>query len=180
MKIFFRLFLVCTLVLSILAEDVILPCEFSHKSFYGYTCTINSVNVPENANIIGISGTHLVGYGNENVKHVNFESSALKNFPQILLNTFNNLEYLYANSVSMSNLDRLANCSRLLDLNLQNNWLETIKNSTFEDCGNLEIVWLSWNRLTHLEVNAFKGLERLSSLHLSKTKNLNFEFSSEC
>lgn len=158
--------------MSIHSEEVILPCEFSHLSYYGYTCSIKSVKGSENTNVIGISGTHLVGYGNENVTRVDFESSTLANFPQIVFDTFNNLKHLHAIGVSMTNLNRLANCSKLTDLDLGGNRFQTMKNSTFEECGNLVSIGLHENRLTRLEPDTFKGLTELAFLNLSNTLNL--------
>lgn len=174
---YFRFLLVIsTFVLCIRSEDVVLPCEFSILPFHRYTCTIKSVNISEDTKIIGVNGTHLAGYGNENVTRVDIESSSLKTFPQIVLDTFNNIKYLNAESVSMKNLDRLANCSKLINLYLEYNLLQTIKNSTFENCRNLDDVQLDWNNITHIEPDAFKGLTELTFLLLSKTENFRLSF----
>lgn len=162
------------------AVNVVLPCTFS-QSYSQYICTIKSANVLENVNVIRISGTHLAGYGNENVTQVEFQKSKLKKLPQILFDTFSNLEMMVAYSVSMTDLDGFANCSRLKDLRLQGNLIETIKNSTFEECGNLENIVLFANRLTHLELDAFEGLNKLSSLSLCNNENfLSAPQSSNC
>lgn len=120
---------------------------------------------------VGVSGRHLAGNRNVHVTAVTFSfGSNIHTFPQILFDEFPNLQHMTASRINLRNIEPLKNCSSLNTTSLIDNPLQVLKDSTFEECVNLQSISLPQNQIFRIETGAFRGLTRLNSLSLGNKK----------
>lgn len=144
---------------------MVLNCNFWQGS--GYTCQISGTHLTEQSNVIGISGNHSTGRGNDDVIQVEIYDSTVHTLPQILFNEFKNLIEIWSREPSIiSKMDPLRNCSSLRFLMISADRFQTLRNSTFEECRNLNLFTLFNSHISLIEPDAFRGLTKLTSLRL--------------
>lgn len=166
---------VIAIILSSLPSIVALStvnCDFE-KIASTYVCNPASVNpiVKENQDI-QVNGTHLSGLGNEDVSYVRFNSPlTLQYVPTKLFEIFENIEIFGLQNVNLMTLTSQAfsNCYKLKSLHIDGNKkLTEIPAGFAEDCGNVENLYMPGNAIKTIDKEAFKGLQNLNYLVLTK------------
>lgn len=144
-------------------------CNYYEHPLFGYGCEVASLEFFA-GDLLQITGNHNSGKNNENVAFVEILNSTVEVIPQQFFLSFPNLNRFYAQSVSLSTLNRLLNCQSLKLLFLSGNNLEMISSDTFADCGNLEVLHLQNNHINNVERWAFRNLDKLQVLLLSSNQ----------
>lgn len=144
-------------------------CNFYEHPVFGYGCEIADLEFRA-GDILSVAGNHNSGKDNDNVAFVEIVNSTVEVIPQELFLNFPILDRLYAQSVSLSTLNRLRNCATLRFLFLSGNFLEVVAADTFADCLNLETLQLQNNQLNSIDRWAFRNLDRLRVLSLSNNQ----------
>lgn len=160
------IYLISNYFLCIESENVVLNCIF-YESNRGYACDVDRLYTTEQSNVIGIRGNHMPGRRNDDVIFVKIINSDIHTFPQILLNEFQNLNKFWGWVTSyIRNIERLRNCSSLSSLLMWNDGFQTLKNSLFEECRNLNELIIEKSQISFIELDAFRGLSKLTRLWL--------------
>lgn len=170
---FFLLFLLFSPTFSINVT-----CEFSLEEFRFigeiHVCTsdtlveINS----KNTEISFLNSTEPPFFANSQVQGVKFEVHQMKFFPQSITKTFPNLIAIYINDGILSEIHQsdLQPFPQLRYLDLFENHLEVIEADLFKFNQNLELIWLSNNRIRLVDPNVFNHLTKLSFLYMMENE----------
>lgn len=180
------------LVLSVVkAQNVNLDCLFDFWPDEIYTCYLNDVAVADNENLsITIGGFHWGQRGNADVLRVLISNSSIPFIITQLFTTFPNLRilgisndrafnririgdftdansltnFVVTSSLQLTNIGAnvFRGASRLNDIALQQNNIDTIHEAAFEGCDQLLQLYLDHNLIRNLPENVFRSLTRLS------------------
>lgn len=169
MKFLLNLFTLLLITSSTHSSDVSITCIFSLEDFKSigeiYTCEADKVIQIDEKNT-EISFTTLSG--NDKVKALKFETHLMKFFPQGITKTFSNLLAIYMNDGVLSEIHQadLQPFPQLRYLDLFENQLEVIEADLFKFNEHLEVIWLSNNRIEHINPKVFDHLTKLNFLYL--------------
>ncbi|XP_050296356.1 chaoptin-like isoform X2 [Anthonomus grandis grandis] len=110
----------------------------------------------------------------DNLKHLFLDHN---NLHEIKSNSFDSLlELSYLNLESNkieaipATLFKSGIHSKLGNVVLSNNELNTLETGTFQHLENLEVVWLTGNKIRHLEIESFSNLSALNAVFLSNNE----------
>lgn len=136
-------------------------------SFYECEATTSVINTVSDANITGINGVHLPGRGNDDLSSIYmYRSKPIRHFPQNLEKFFKNLQII---AIVMVNLQAVRQSDlkvfpRLRVLYLDSNEIEVLEKDLLAFNKRLEFVNFSNNRIMHVDVSVFRGLNILKTL----------------
>lgn len=154
-----------------------ISCSFS-LIVTTYTCSmaINNLNYD---NFPEITGVHTEpGKDNSHVAKVQPAGySSTQIFPRIICKTFVNLKEIDFESVGLKELTgySFADCTKLTNLNMKNNLIFSIQDTTFSHTSSLLQIDLSNNRIPRLTRGTFNQTASLQDLNLSKNLGLQAE-----
>lgn len=125
------------------AQVVTISCNFRQSGAdYPYTCDLTLINPNGLDNFDNIQGDHLESRGNDDVTLVNAYNQNSPIVPSIICRQFPNLRTLY-----------LSNCN-----------IQTINETAFAGCANLEQIMLSFNGITEIPAFTFRNSPNLEFL----------------
>lgn len=163
-------------MLKLLCAILLLPfavqaarCNYYDHPIFGYGCEVADLEFMAGDELV-ITGNHIPGKSNANVLFVEILNSTVEVVPQQYFISFPILNRFYAQSVSLSTLNRMRNCETLRFLFLSGNNLEVISADTFADCANLEVLHLQNNNINNIERWAFRNLDSLEVLLLTNNQ----------
>ncbi|KAL7043562.1 hypothetical protein ACKWTF_001572 [Chironomus riparius] len=135
------LFLVFIILMNFhTACSQILACGYRNDSSHGYTCDLLLYNPTGAYNFSRISGTHLPGKTNEDVRTIlRISDSNSTNVPSIICDAFKNAIWIELNTMGIEYFDEntFQNCKKLEHLNLNYNKITKIDEKSFNE--NLEL-----------------------------------------
>jgi len=166
----FRLFLQIILITaSSRADDVKGNCNY-YMLHGNYRCSFSAENSSNEEDIKTIEGTHLEGYGDDNVVRLqradgDWETSIV---PQILCQKFTNLRDFDLSFVGLETMteNSFANCLKLAEIYATNNKLTEITSRMFAANVKLHRLILFENQIERIEANSFENSSELSYLFL--------------
>ena len=139
-------------------------CNYFEDPYEGYICELHLTNPNGLDNFIAIDGTHLPGYGNNDVVRVERNpASYTTNIPSIICNTFRNLKNFDFSHDFIAEISdtSLRNCPALEVVALSDNNIRRISADAFRYNPNLWMVYLTHNYITDLPRNLFTSLPNL-------------------
>ena len=134
-----------------------------------YTCDITTnlyIKSPEDAVIVGVSGTHLSGKTNDDVTAFYAYNKSIEYFPKRLERFFGNLKVIlikYGQLKEISQSD-LKPFSSLVYLNLHFNDIEILEDGLFDSHRNMQVIWFGVNKVFHVGKNVFNNLNKITYL----------------
>lgn len=164
---------------SLFQDNLTISCRFSFDEFKVvgeiYTCEsenflITPINATTTLTAIFNTSNHLQGFINSKVKGFKVDGHLLKLFPKSIEKTFTNLTAIYINDGILSKITQsdLKPFPLLRYLDLFSNHIEVIEENLFEFNKNLEVIWLSDNKILKIHPNVFDNLLKLSHLYLNE------------
>lgn len=113
-----------------------------------------------------VTGDHLKGASNIDVKLVNIEKSTYRQIPKNIVEFFPNLEgFMFQDSnLKKISSDDLKSFSKLRYLTLMGNKIELLDNDLFIHTPRLVYINLSWNLIKHIGTDTFKPLPDLHTI----------------
>lgn len=150
---------------SAISQDINLECIYELDFFEDYVCVLRGVEVLDESQNVIVSGTHLPGLSNADVRIVSIQNSNTPFIIQQLFTVFTNLTEL---DIDASNLEaiNLPNPTNLIAITLYLNNISRIDNGTFLNQPQLRFIWAINCQIATVEENAFEGLGQLSILVL--------------
>lgn len=145
-----------------------LSCTFSTTAV-GYVCNLHFNNTQGNDNFTSIGGVHLEGMTNADVVAILSTTGRTLNVPQIVCNSFPNLEYFDLTNLRIQIVteNSFGGCSRLRWLRLWNNNIAQLPANAFASNVQLTYLDLDNNWLSEIPVGIFAPLVNLETLELS-------------
>lgn len=163
---------VITICLALIASvtATTLKCEFTRNTVFGYVCEIRGVDLVSYNDDVNITGDHVKGKTDSDVKMISFGKSTVNFVPNKIFSIFPSLEILDLNDVKMTkwNRDFVKNAKSLKRIWLSQNDLEEIEDNSFLGATALEILTLHNNKIAKISDKAFNGLFQLKSLELQE------------
>jgi Leucine rich repeat len=161
-----------------LAEANVLQCSFSVTSKWNvvnaYTCIGNIIMTSDSPFITSMSGVHSTGRTNVDVQVVVIEGQNIRFFPRGL-EIFPKVQALSFNAAGILEISQadLAPFPNLVQLQLNNNHITTLRRHTFESNTKLQFISINDNPLSHVAESVFDNLRQLSVLELRNTVCMN-------
>ncbi|KAL7043456.1 hypothetical protein ACKWTF_001514 [Chironomus riparius] len=146
-----------------------LSCTYYDKQYYGYACNLTITNPTGLNNFKRISGRHLSGKTNNDVKYITSNSASFTTIvPSFICKTFKNLTSIELRSMGIQHVDENAfkDCHELQALDLYNNKISRIDEKAFENNQGLATLYLYQNQLSELPENVFLNQQNLITLWL--------------
>lgn len=165
--------LILLLLIGLVASTATINCNFEKLSS-SYSCNPLSVNgnLNEQNQEIAINGTHVNNFKDDDVNYVRFNSPLNFNFvPTKLFEIFPNIETFGLHSVNLTTISSNAftDCFKLKSLHIDGNEnLIELSSSFAAECSNLKNIYMSSNGLKIIDEDAFKGLDNLNYLVLTR------------
>lgn len=154
-------------------------CNFEIH-FYIPLGDVYRCNIKNNPNIVSywrrtvgtISGRHSELKRNSNVAGFSAYDKTIHFFPIGLQKSFSNLKTLKFVNCHLKEIDQadLKPFPELVDLDLNRNDIEVLEADLFTYNRKLVLVWLSRNRISHVDPNVFDQLSQLNKLGLGENK----------
>ncbi|CAG9810030.1 unnamed protein product [Chironomus riparius] len=143
------------------------------KKFY-YCNVKNQMNIdsPDRAYIESVTGKHLRDKIFDDVEGFEADNLTIHYFPRGLENIFKNLKMIDINNGRLKEIHQsdLKPFSKLVCLELYENDIESLEKGLFDYNPKLEMVWLSSNKIFHVDVNLFDNLVKLTYLSLDANR----------
>ncbi|CAG9798465.1 unnamed protein product [Chironomus riparius] len=145
-----------------------IKCDYKDIS-RGYTCDMFIYNLNGLNNFTEITGTHLDGFNDDDVREVDtFYTSQTTNVPAIICETFQQVTFIdLAHGIEYIDENSFKLCKNLQNLILRYNKISTIDVNAFINNVNLQELDLADNKLTTLPENVFINQHNLNSLTLA-------------
>jgi len=145
-----------------------------------YYCMVqNSISITslDVATVDSISGTHLVGYNNDNVEGFSIIQGQVHYFPRGLNNFFKNLKGIEIANTGLKEIyqSNLKDFPKLTNLWLYSNDLEILEENLFQFNPNFEKMVLNSNKISQIAPTVFDKLTKLSSLYLESNICINMK-----
>lgn len=134
----------------------ILACEYKSDYYIGYICDLLLYDPNESYNFSRVSGTHLAGKTDQDVRHISRHSSSKSPYiPSIICKTFPYATTFDLSSVGITRIDNdaLTNCQKLQTLSLATNKITEINGEQFSGNYELSSLDLSGNLITSNNIN---------------------------
>lgn len=141
-------------------------CRFSLGGPDWYICNLENVRATSTSDIIDLSGDHIGGRSNADVKEVTVASSSsfLEEIPSNIFDTFPNIVDFILESNVLRRIE-LTNCgSQLRTLRFSGNQIPTLQNGAFRGCRSVDVLQLTACGITRIDENAFADLPDLREL----------------
>lgn len=114
-----------------------------------------------------ILGEHISSLSNSDVTVVISRNSTLRVFPSLLINQFENLEYLSLENAKITTFpSRITNCNQLETVIIDRSEINEIPGGIFERCQRLSSLTIKASGTMTILENAFTGLSALKRLEL--------------
>lgn len=176
--IFFSSFIIITsLALSASSKSSTFECEYitegwgtRHKYYYCDVRNLVNITSPESARNYQIVGEHVDGHNNDNLQAFSVRGRGkIYYFPKGLQNHFKNLEGIEIHGTGLKEIcqEDIKDFSKLISLYLGWNELEVIEKDLFVHNSNLELIYLSHNKISRIDPSAFDMMMKLRYLDLS-------------
>lgn len=139
-------------------------CDYYDDPHEGYICELHLTNPNGLDNFAAITGTHLAGFGNDDVVKVERNvASYTTNIPTIICDTFRNLKIFDFSQDFIAEISAtsLRSCSALEVVELYQNNIQRLSADAFRFNPNLWMVYLNYNSITDLPANLFTSLPSL-------------------
>lgn len=153
---------------SVISEDHLL-CVYQNINGT-YVCSLHIQYQNENYNLTNINGTHLVGFGDDDVLAVTtgFATSVVT-IPSIICDKFQNVKTLSYLGMELREIrnSSFAECSKVTSIDLSSNTITEIPDGIFNSQQNLKELKLASNQIQTLKPEWFKNLKSLEKLTLS-------------
>jgi Leucine-rich repeat (LRR) protein len=140
-----------------LSLDTSISCTFHDDSLY--TCEL-SIHNPDGFDLFEtIQGEHLENKTDSDVSAVIMSGQNSQNIPVIICEKFRNIEdfHSYFSQVEILTEKSFANCEKLRQLFISDNFIRIIPDNVFLNNQNLEIALLDYNQIRKIENFAFNG-----------------------
>lgn len=98
---------------------------------------------------------------------VDFKNSSLSHIPNVLFDTFINLDRMIASTSNLMTIGNLRNCSNLKSLEIYDNYLRELPLRSISACSNLEIIGASVNQIRELEPDLLLNFRHIRHVDLS-------------
>lgn len=133
-----------------------------------YTCTLVNQNIRTENQMENVSGLHLQGMTDENVKSLRQTGSIIKVFPSLIIDRFVNLETVTLNDVGMTSFGQpITNCANLETITLNTGGLTYIPQGILRNCINLTKLILNDHPIRKIHSKALAGLTALQFLKIN-------------
>lgn len=143
-------------------------CSFELTRSRSYQCVVLEMNMKKEDKVF-YGGDHIFSLTNSDVGIVVFDKSYAEKIGTEIFFSFPNLELLVAKKCGVTLLDVFQNCSKLTELYLDSNRIESISNHTFDQCTGLRVLSLTDNQLKiQKSSQIFHQLLNLQYLYLCK------------
>lgn len=137
-----------------------------------YCNAINQLNIdsPDRSNIDSITGKHLPNMTIDDVIGFEADNLTIRYFPQGLEKIFKNLQMIDINNGRLKEVHQsdLKPFPKLKCLELFDNDIEILEEGLFDFNPELEMIWLTDNKILHVDVNVFDKLVKLTHLSLDQ------------
>lgn len=155
------------LALIVKTQSVELHCDYSKVIIKSYSCMLFGVKV-DATDSLSITGTHLNGKADSDVKYMAFYGSRINEIPNYIFSKFPNLDQLdiQISGVKGIDPDSLKGAKTLKKLHLRGNNVKSLEAETFVEARLLEVIVLHDNVIGAVDQNAFKNLSKLEALFL--------------
>jgi len=155
-------------------------CDFE-KIASTYVCSPTSMNpVTNEFEEIAVNGSHLINFKDDDVTYIRFNSPlTLQYVPTKLFEIFQNIEIFGLQNVNLVNVksEAFTNCYKLKSLHIDGNkQLTEIPARFAESCSNLVNLYLPGNSIKVIDKEAFKGLDNLHYLVLTRNELEELEY----
>lgn len=152
-----------------LAQLVTLKCNFEMDAYKDYTCFAKNFEITskDDQTITEVSGVHLEGKSNADVKAFGVKDTTIKFFPKDLAKYFPKLEIVdiensELSEITKSDLEQFG--ENLRTLFLAENDIENIDQNTFQSNPQLNSINLDGNHIKYVDSGAFTKLKNLVAL----------------
>ena len=147
-------------------------CEYFQHDKFRYTCELKNVNFNHLNTSFPITGDHLNGLRNIDVKAVIFTNSNITKIPSEIFGSFPLIETLIASQIGIERADEqmLEICGQLKYIDLSGNKISLIADDAFENCTSLTSINLSKNLIKTLPAKLFHKNLNLQSIKLDDNK----------
>lgn len=165
-KIFlFLLFLVINSQRSICQE---VHCFYSNDNSFGYSCRLRIQNPNGFNNFTVITGIHLSGMRNEDVRYITRSSGSTTNIPSIICETFQKVERIEMHffEIKLISDNSFENCKELNFLDFLTNNISIIDENSFIRNTKLEFLSFQLNQINELPSKLFEPMNKLEILGL--------------
>lgn len=146
-----------------LAQDLTVNCTFSFNN--DYTCILENIVVVDRLQNVTISGDHLAGQTNADVKFVFIRNSNTPFMVPQVFNTFPNIVRLYIENCGVESFT-IPSTVRLEVLNMFGNNITRLSNGTFDQQTCLTQFSARQCGIREIDENAFEGLDSLVNLFI--------------
>ncbi|KAJ6644486.1 Toll-like receptor Tollo [Pseudolycoriella hygida] len=135
-----------------------------------YSCLIEQQTFEDDENMLPVIGTHLPGFGSENVTQLSTSQSRILVFPSPVVDYFRNMRNVYLRT-SMNSFNRpITNCEHLELIVLDGNNFPTFGGGIFGNCARVTEISLFSASIVEISDNAFVGLSGVEHAILSFNK----------
>ena len=174
-------------------QNSFVECRYIQDERLDYTCLLENIVQLNEFAMIFVSGIHISGRNNHNVRSIRIANSTT---PFIITQLFTTFPFATTLEIENSRLERInstsflragaleairithnplrtivtgvfRNLTRLRVLNLNNNQINQLPDQLFDGLTSLEILTLAYNRIFNVTSNTFRSLTRLEALDLS-------------
>lgn len=141
-------------------------CTYSFNIVYMCQLTINNPNGSNN--FAGISGTHIIGFGDADVELVQMYIGSTTIVPRIICTKFPNIGYFSLVGAGITSIGDTAfdGCLHVKSISLTMNRISSVSENAFVNNSNVETIGLSHNNLATLPENVFANQRNLVHLDL--------------
>lgn len=174
---FFVIFLIASFF-NFEVESIKINCVFRDDMFDVYGCFVLNLTISsrDDRTITEISGSHLRGRTNEDVKSFNSGFKNVNFFPLGITKIFPNLEsFDFQNSnlleIRSSDLEQFG--GNLKQIWLSGNKIEFLEENLFKFNLNLEVIDLHTNKIAYIDDGTFAGFSKLKALNLNSNPCIN-------
>lgn len=173
---FFRLFLLFVLLFSsINVGKCKVTCTYE-LNFFDYACRLNNQVINSINDTLEIDGTHLAGFGDQNVTALRTSSSVIKIFPSQFPLKFRNMRGVFLENVSFETFgESFENCENLRTISFLQNPIKFIPSGIFNNCTNVTSLNFVGTEISQVHELAFENLEELKRLSLKGGKLFDLE-----
>lgn len=144
-------------------EPIDLKCRFEYSGYGEYSCKLYDVEVLDESRKIIISGQHLDGNSDDDVKFLFIENSNTPFMIQELFNTFFNIERLRIRNCQLQSIN-IPEAVQLKVLFLQGNNIPQITNKMFAGQRQLDELKFEFANIKGIDEDAFEGHETIRGL----------------
>ncbi|CAH1734270.1 unnamed protein product [Chironomus riparius] len=167
------------------SSSIVLDCSFNSNTAYAvlgkvYQCNVQnslSVNSRDDLVIESGNGAHASLKTNDDVISFQAYNKGAQFFPRGLDKVFKNLRsiYIYLSKIQEVKQIDLKSLPNLIYFDIRESEIRYFEDGIFDFNPNLEVIWLTGNKIFHFDTNVFKNLNKISYLGLTSNVCMNTE-----